>query len=45
MIILRYADDIVVGFEREADALAAGMLAVDLAWDARRKHIELLPPA
>ena len=28
-----------------ADALAAGVLPVDIVWDARRKHIELLPPA
>ena len=27
------------------EALAVGILAVDLAWDTRRKHIELLPPA
>ena len=28
-----------------ADALAAGVRPIDIAWDSRRKHIELLPPA
>ena len=28
-----------------ADALAAGVKSIDIVWDTRRKHIELLPPA
>ena len=27
------------------EALKAGLLMIDIQWDARRKHIELLPPA
>ena len=36
----KYVDGMTV-----ADALAAGIKSIDIAWDSRRKHIELLPPA